>query len=186
MESKPNFAKVHGPWWTQIKVVLIQKGLLDNQNPGFCMGWPGLYLLDNIDQLGSLCSSRKLKQVLGKPVKSLISGFSLQKRHLNRQNQICLNIFEISAGLQGYHIFNQLHNQATYSFKPKSLWRECSVFPRLGTGDTDRWQITLCLCATCQCLQCPISEKRCDPPQSDLTPWILTLQGLLFSREMHR
>ena len=56
MESKPNFAKVHGPWWTQIKVVLIQKGLLDNQNPGICMGWPGLYLLmDNIDQLGSLC-----------------------------------------------------------------------------------------------------------------------------------
>ena len=32
-----------GPWWTQIKVVLIQKGLLDNQNPGFCMGWPGLH-----------------------------------------------------------------------------------------------------------------------------------------------
>ena len=56
MESKPNFAKVHGPWWTQIKVVLIQKGLLDNQNPGFCMGWPGLYLLDNIDQLGTVCS----------------------------------------------------------------------------------------------------------------------------------
>ena len=56
MESKPNFAKVHGPWWTQIKVVLIQKGLMDNQNPGFCMGWPGLYyLLDNINQLGSLC-----------------------------------------------------------------------------------------------------------------------------------
>jgi hypothetical protein len=44
-----------GPLWTQIKVVLIQ-GLLDNQNPSFCMGWPGLYLLDNIDQLGSLCA----------------------------------------------------------------------------------------------------------------------------------
>ena len=45
-----------GPWWTQIKVILIQKGLLDNRNPGFCMGWPGLYLLlDNIDQLGTLC-----------------------------------------------------------------------------------------------------------------------------------
>ena len=57
MESKPNFAKVHGPWWTQIKVVLIQKGLLDNQNPGFCMGWPGLYLLDNIDQLGTVCNA---------------------------------------------------------------------------------------------------------------------------------
>ena len=34
--------------------VSVQKGLLDNQNPGFCMGWPGLYLLDNIDQLGSV------------------------------------------------------------------------------------------------------------------------------------
>ena len=55
MESKPNFVKVHGPWWTQIEVVLIQKGLMDNQNPSFCMGWPGLYLLDNIDQLGSVC-----------------------------------------------------------------------------------------------------------------------------------
>ena len=55
MESKPNFAKVHGPRWTQIKIVLIQKGLLDNQNPSFCIGWPGLYFLDNIDQLGSVC-----------------------------------------------------------------------------------------------------------------------------------
>ena len=61
MESKPNFAKVHGPWWTQIKVVLIQKGLLDNQNPSFCMGWPGLYLLDNMDQLGSLCAQMTQK-----------------------------------------------------------------------------------------------------------------------------
>jgi len=43
-----------GSWWTQIKVVLIQKGQLDNQNPNFCMGWPGFYLLDNINQLGSL------------------------------------------------------------------------------------------------------------------------------------
>ena len=56
MESKPNFAKVHGPWWTQIKVVLIQKGLLDNQNPSFCMGWPGLYyLLDSIEHSRSVC-----------------------------------------------------------------------------------------------------------------------------------
>ena len=45
-----------GPWWTQIKVVLIQKGLLDNQNPGFCMGWPGLYyLLDSIEHSRSVC-----------------------------------------------------------------------------------------------------------------------------------
>ena len=65
MESKPNFAKVHGPWWTQIKVVLIQKGLMDNQNPGFCMGWPGLYLLDNINQLGSVCKV-KVSKCIGK------------------------------------------------------------------------------------------------------------------------
>ena len=31
-----------GPWWTQIKVVHIQKGVLGNKNPCFCMGWPGL------------------------------------------------------------------------------------------------------------------------------------------------
>ena len=36
-----------GSWWTQIKVVLIQKGQLDNQHPGFCMGWPGLYVGQN-------------------------------------------------------------------------------------------------------------------------------------------
>ena len=39
-----------------MKVVLIQKCQLDNQNPNFCMGWPGLYLLDNINQLGSVCT----------------------------------------------------------------------------------------------------------------------------------
>ena len=46
----------------RVKVVLIQKGLLDNQNPDFFMGWPGLYLLDNIDQLGSVCSRRLLSK----------------------------------------------------------------------------------------------------------------------------
>ena len=47
-------------WWTQIKVVLIQKGLLDNKNPGFCMGWPGLYyLLDSIEHSRSVCYARK-------------------------------------------------------------------------------------------------------------------------------
>ena len=44
-----------GPWRTQIKVVRIQKGPLDNQNPGFCMGWPGLYLLDSIEHSRSVC-----------------------------------------------------------------------------------------------------------------------------------
>ena len=47
----------------------------------------------------------------------------------------------------------------------KSLLGDRIVFPRLGTGDTDRWRINLCLCATCQCPQCPISEKRHDPPK---------------------
>ena len=37
--------------------------------------------------------------------------------------------------------------------------------------------INLYLCTTCQCPQCPILEKRCNCPQSDLTPWTLTLPG---------
>ena len=59
----------------------------------------------------------------------------------------------------------------------KSLWGNRVVFPRLGTGDTDRWQINLCLYATCQCPRHPISEKQGDCPKvnSDLTPWTLTL-----------
>ena len=61
MESTPNFAKVHGPWWTQIKVFLIQKDPLDNQNPGFCMGWPGLYyLLDSIEHFKSVCIQTRI------------------------------------------------------------------------------------------------------------------------------
>ena len=36
----------------------------------------------------------------------------------------------------------------------KSLWGDGVVFLRLGTGDTDRWQITLCICTTCQCPRC--------------------------------
>ena len=47
----------------------------------------------------------------------------------------------------------------------KSLWGDCSVFPRLGTRDTDRWRIILPLCATCQCPWCPILEKRCNHPK---------------------
>ena len=31
----------------------------------------------------------------------------------------------------------------------KSLWGDCVVFPRLGTGDTDRWRINKGLFATC-------------------------------------
>ena len=47
----------------------------------------------------------------------------------------------------------------------KSLWGVCSVFPRLGTGDTDRRCINKGLFATCQCPWCPTSEKRRDPPK---------------------
>ena len=47
----------------------------------------------------------------------------------------------------------------------KSLWGDCVDFPRLGTGDTDRWRINLLLCVTCQCPWCPISEKRCNCPK---------------------
>ena len=60
----------------------------------------------------------------------------------------------------------------------KSLCEDWVIFPRLGTGDTDRWWTNLCLCATCQCPWCPITEKQRDPSQSDLTPWILTLPGI--------
>ena len=68
----------------------------------------------------------------------------------------------------------------------KSLWGDYNVFPRLGTGDTDRWRINFCL--THQCPRCPISEKRRDPPQSDLTSWILTLprQVLAVKRQRMR
>ena len=48
----------------------------------------------------------------------------------------------------------------------KSLWRDRVVFLRLGTtGDTDRWRMDKDLFATCQCPQCPTSEKRRDPPK---------------------
>ena len=47
----------------------------------------------------------------------------------------------------------------------KSLGGDCIVFPILGTGDTDRWRINLCLCVTCQNPRCPISEKRRNPPK---------------------
>ena len=30
------------------------------------------------------------------------------------------------------------------------LWGKCTVFPDLGTKDTDRWRMNLHLCATCQ------------------------------------
>ena len=56
MDKAPPRTITGGPWWTQIKVILIQEGLLDNQNPSFYMGWPGFYyLLDNIHQLGTVC-----------------------------------------------------------------------------------------------------------------------------------
>ena len=45
----------------------------------------------------------------------------------------------------------------------KSPWGDRVVYPRLGTGDTDRWRINKGLYATCHCPRCPISEKRCGP-----------------------
>ena len=47
----------------------------------------------------------------------------------------------------------------------KSLWGDRFVFPRLGTGDTDRGRINKGLFTTCQSPWCPISEKRRDPPK---------------------
>ena len=63
----------------------------------------------------------------------------------------------------------------------KSLWGNCSVFPRLGTGETDRWHING-FCATCQCTRCPISEKRCNRPKV-----IISLDtNFRFQRRVHR
>ena len=47
----------------------------------------------------------------------------------------------------------------------KSLCGDRVIFPRLGTKDTDRWHMNLCLRATCQCPWCLISEKQYDPPK---------------------
>ena len=44
-------------FWKDMELISpVWKGVVDSQNPGFCMGLPGLYLLDNIDQFGSLCA----------------------------------------------------------------------------------------------------------------------------------
>ena len=40
------------------------KGLLDNQNPGFCMGWPGLYLLDSIEHSPDQGDSRSMNSTV--------------------------------------------------------------------------------------------------------------------------
>ena len=47
----------------------------------------------------------------------------------------------------------------------KSLLGYCVVFPRLGPGETDRWQINFCLCATFQYPRCTIWEIQSDPPK---------------------
>ena len=47
----------------------------------------------------------------------------------------------------------------------KSLWGDRLTFLRLGTGDTDRWCINKGLFSTYHCPQCPILEKRNDPPK---------------------
>ena len=53
----------------------------------------------------------------------------------------------------------------TYIKGVKSLWGNCSVFPRLGTRDTDRWRINLPLWSTCQCPWCPIAENAAINPK---------------------
>ena len=54
----------------------------------------------------------------------------------------------------------------------KALWGNRVVFPRLGTGDTDRWLIhNLSLSPL------PNLGKTTQSPQSHLTLWILTLFG---------
>ena len=71
------------------------------------------------------------------------------------------------------HMFVQMYQKMMKYFEKildsiqgvKSLWGDRIVFPRLGTGDTDRWHINKGLFATCQCPRCPISEKRCNPPK---------------------
>ena len=52
----------------------------------------------------------------------------------------------------------------------KSLWGNRVYFLRLGTRATDRWQINICLCATCQCPRCPILEK---------TKLMVSIQGVI-------
>ena len=61
-------------------------------------------------------------KVLGKPVKSLISGFSSRQRDLNRQNQICW----VTAG---YHLFNRdIYFSNLYSLEPLILTRIFDMF----------------------------------------------------------
>ena len=61
------------------------------------------------------------------------------------------------------HLINWLSNGGRVSIQGvKSLWGDHVVFPRLDTGDTDRWRINKGLYATCQCSWCPISEN---PPK---------------------
>ena len=54
----------------------------------------------------------------------------------------------------------------------KSLYGDCIVFPRLGTGDTDRWRINK---GRLSVYPVPNLRKMMRSPHSDLTPWILTL-----------
>ena len=57
------------------------------------------------------------------------------------------------------------------------FWGDRVVFPKLGTGDTDRWHTNKGLFVTCKCPWSPISKEQRDPRKSDLTPWILTLDS---------
>ena len=64
------------------------------------------------------------------------------------------------------HLITWLSNGGRVSIQGvKSLWGDHVVFPRLVTGDTDRWRINKGLCATCQGPWCPILKKQSDPPK---------------------
>ena len=58
----------------------------------------------------------------------------------------------------------------------KSLWGDCIVFPRLGTGDTERANKPLFMHYLSVSLV-PNLGKMTRSPKSDSTPWILTLKG---------
>ena len=72
----------------------------------------------------------------------------------NCQNNFCLR-----------KNFNQFSENTCLIRGVELLWGNCTVFPVLGTKDTDRWRINVHLCATCQCPRCPKPEKPCNGPK---------------------
>ena len=103
--------------------------------------------------------------------KSQVNGTSCSLFDLHPFHEFYIDVTEFVKKKRSKkrHLENHETNGGRVSIQGvKSLWGDRVVFPRLGTGNTDRWQINLCLCATCQtdsvqCSRCPISEKRCNP-----------------------